>query len=311
MAKEFDISTANNEPHDQDDDVQEIDVACIPPPLFATASRDNQNDDDDLQIVGSTNCTILPHNRQDCIHPNSRFVAEDKPEADRRDNAKFCKLCYCYVCDKPARECEEWYFGGRGECIDDEPDGNSQDDVDQTEQEKKSGADGETSTFKSDVVCVTSFEPTAAEISATATNEATVSSVEAAGSITPQNASKSQRKNNQQPYKNHCHATDCGPNKHLWYNMRRAIRDGRDPSTVTSSVAERSQAELVAQMMQEYHENYHPTMHSTNQQSHERRRRSNPPTSNRRRVRMRNGSLRPGDHQQRIRAQAMLEDLYR
>ncbi|KAL7477862.1 hypothetical protein ACHAW6_006435 [Cyclotella cf. meneghiniana] len=300
-----DVGTVGNEANAEDDDVEEIDAPSVHPPLFAIASHSDQNDDDDLQIVGCTNCAILPHNRQDCIHPNSRFVTEDTPDTVTTDNAKFCKLCYCYVCDKPARECEEWYLGGRGECIDDDA-GNSPDDGDQTEPENM-----ETSAYISDViVSAPSFEATAPKISSTPTHEVTESSA-ANGSPAPHNESASPQNNNKEPHKNHCHATDRGPNKHLWYSMRRAIKDGRDPSIVSSSSTERSQAQNVVQMMHQYHDNYYPGMYSTSQRLHERTRRSNPPTRNKRRVRARSGSLKPGDHQQRIRAQALLEELYR
>ncbi|KAL7462366.1 hypothetical protein ACHAXS_002744 [Conticribra weissflogii] len=55
--------------------------------------------DDEVEIVGELNITNLPHNRQDCLECRLNTSG---------GNASFCKLCYCFVCDKLASECRNW-----------------------------------------------------------------------------------------------------------------------------------------------------------------------------------------------------------
>ena len=79
-------------------------------------------DDEEIELVGTTNETRLPHARQYC--PDNKFIpgVEYKkyhgtlefshiiPEAEKW-NPKYCDLCYCYVCDKPAKGCTSWTAG--------------------------------------------------------------------------------------------------------------------------------------------------------------------------------------------------------
>lgn len=100
----------SNENNNRDDD-DEIQI-CSPPPskkLKAnyTNNQDISNDDiedsdDDAPQVLST--TVVnpnvdyPHKRVHCgVHPFTMQNAQ-----------RYCELCYCVVCDQPAKDCREW-----------------------------------------------------------------------------------------------------------------------------------------------------------------------------------------------------------
>ncbi|KAK1741011.1 hypothetical protein QTG54_008263 [Skeletonema marinoi] len=83
-------------------------------------SNGGEDSDEELQCVGTANETKLPHNRQDCLtfrynNNNSSSTSNGTSccAETTLENAKFCQLCYCYVCDKPASECTSWYLGER------------------------------------------------------------------------------------------------------------------------------------------------------------------------------------------------------
>ena len=91
----------------------------------ATTNNNNggEDSDEELQCVGTANETKLPHNRQDCLtfrynNNNSSSTSNGNGTSCcaeiTLENAKFCQLCYCYVCDKPASECTNWYLGEKG-----------------------------------------------------------------------------------------------------------------------------------------------------------------------------------------------------
>lgn len=67
-------------------------------------SSDNNGEDEDvIEIIeesnqGSNPFLDFPHRREDC----QRFDFTSHPE-------RFCRLCYCYICDVPASKCTEWY----------------------------------------------------------------------------------------------------------------------------------------------------------------------------------------------------------
>ncbi|KAL3761731.1 hypothetical protein ACHAWU_001247 [Discostella pseudostelligera] len=87
----------------------------------AAAAKSTDNDDEEeLEIVGTHNEQRLPHNRQDCL--DYRFCASTSTNSNSNvqsdNNSNFCSLCYCYVCDKPASECNNWVNGTKGVCSD-------------------------------------------------------------------------------------------------------------------------------------------------------------------------------------------------
>jgi hypothetical protein len=85
----------------------------------AKATTTDNNDEEELEIVGTHNEQRLPHNRQNCL--DNRFCASTDTNSDTSandNNSNFCSLCYCYVCDKPASECNNWINGTKGVCSD-------------------------------------------------------------------------------------------------------------------------------------------------------------------------------------------------
>jgi hypothetical protein len=73
-------------------------VAKIPSRLEPDAKSDDN--DEEVQLMGSTGPNVLadfPHAREHCLVCPFR----NGPEA-------FCPNCYCYVCDKEAKSCNEW-----------------------------------------------------------------------------------------------------------------------------------------------------------------------------------------------------------
>ena len=68
--------------------------------LMIEASSSSSDLGDDIAVVGSTAPNALrdfPHSRQDCVS----FPIKN-------DSKKFCKNCYCFICDIKASECSNW-----------------------------------------------------------------------------------------------------------------------------------------------------------------------------------------------------------
>jgi len=69
--------------------------------------------DEEIQIVGGMNIVNLPHSRQHCTHCKfdpTRFDGRLLYKRETIDkNKEVCSQCYCYVCDKPAKECQSWF----------------------------------------------------------------------------------------------------------------------------------------------------------------------------------------------------------
>ena len=76
-------------------------------------SNENTNDNDDSpKVVAIKNQQLLPHMRQHCtehLFVQDRVYTSGRSSSDDgTNNTTFCKLCFCYVCDKVASECEKW-----------------------------------------------------------------------------------------------------------------------------------------------------------------------------------------------------------
>jgi hypothetical protein len=70
------------------------------------------DDDDEVMVVGHINHVELPHLRQHC----TVFPFDDTPDVYDvyaqsvvTVNMQSCPLCYCYVCDCPAKDCSKWH----------------------------------------------------------------------------------------------------------------------------------------------------------------------------------------------------------
>lgn len=301
---------------DNDDDDDESDIELLDPetyraeqqqqqqkevaPAAAAASTNNDNSDEELEVVGTHNEQKLPHLRIHCLDFRYKENNATTTTSSTNDNAKFCSLCYCYVCDKPALECENWFMGEKGICSDvsNDDDGGGKAKSNDTE-------------------------------SNTATNATA-------------------------PHNNHCNATDKGGQKHLWKNMRTAIKDGKDPSNVSSSYQasddEGNYGGFSHPSLQQFMANYmgaggggaaryrnhatsrggarqrrshdgstsatsatNSTYGSTTYSAAASRSRSAPPRRRRQNQSGSSGSNKrpaPHDHRARIRTQQMLEDLY-
>lgn len=85
---------------DIDDD--ECMIVEAPTPTIAAAAFSSTNNDNDLEIIGTTGQNALedfPHARQDCVI---------FPMKNKANVIKYCKNCYCYICDINASDCTEW-----------------------------------------------------------------------------------------------------------------------------------------------------------------------------------------------------------
>lgn len=67
----------------------------------------NNDDNDDVQLIGTVGHVPLPHLRQHCTE--KQFLPRGG-----ENNSFYCNLCYCYVCDKLASECSQWTDCGPG-----------------------------------------------------------------------------------------------------------------------------------------------------------------------------------------------------
>eukprot|EP00569_Conticribra_weissflogii_P004997 CAMPEP_0171337476 /NCGR_PEP_ID=MMETSP0878-20121228/6704_1 /TAXON_ID=67004 /ORGANISM="Thalassiosira weissflogii, Strain CCMP1336" /LENGTH=422 /DNA_ID=CAMNT_0011839099 /DNA_START=149 /DNA_END=1417 /DNA_ORIENTATION=+ len=198
------------------------------PPSSADCTGKPKEDDDDgaaeeeLEVVREANVTRLPHNRRDCLE--FRFV----PGGDASRNCGFCSLCYCYVCDVLAGECESWANGKKGRAA-----GNENDNVYEEGGENRNSEeqlhDGESSSEGATL--------TSAAASAVAASATSATAVIAAAALCNNSPNEL---NGNDPCKNHCMATDRGPSKHIWKLLRQAKKNGGDISSLTS--ARKSQA---------------------------------------------------------------------
>ena len=96
-------------------------VEPVAPEIHAVASTQAASANDDVLVVGTANESRLPHMRQHCTE--NKFVQDvislnsyshttapksHEMQEGKTGNVKFCDLCFCYVCDKPAKECTNW-----------------------------------------------------------------------------------------------------------------------------------------------------------------------------------------------------------
>lgn len=83
-------------------------VEPVAPTIHPVASAQAASTaDHDIVVVGTANESRLPHMRQHC--QEHKFVPPLSLFRSSRENTVFCDLCFCYVCDEPARECTRWH----------------------------------------------------------------------------------------------------------------------------------------------------------------------------------------------------------
>jgi hypothetical protein len=116
-----DVTTTQTQMGDDDDDDDDDDVEIVEPviPKLAAVTPSEKykqlnkqrgigvgvaDDDDDVVVEGVLNENRLPHIRQYC----TKF-----PFKMGSYHLK-CDMCYCYICDCPVRECNEWNILGLG-----------------------------------------------------------------------------------------------------------------------------------------------------------------------------------------------------
>jgi len=125
------VARRSNSDDFDDEEVQVMDPP--PPPSFLAAHSEEENDpsyeddDDDadneeeIHLLGTKNAQNLPHRRPHCTQcpyvAQVLGVVEDEHSEPRSSstasntktsNASYCSRCYCYVCDVPVSECQEW-----------------------------------------------------------------------------------------------------------------------------------------------------------------------------------------------------------
>ncbi|KAL3808865.1 hypothetical protein ACHAXA_004152 [Cyclostephanos tholiformis] len=233
--------------HDGDDDDDDVEVVdgesrAIDRPLRVAHARSTTafgvyDDDEELVILGTHNEQRLPHNRQDCL--DCRYVDVDRGNNNRDggdddDNARYCELCYCYVCDAPASECIDWFMGRRGT-----GDGRPVPSTTADENDINAIASASTSTKDDDYDTPAPPPPPSSSPSDVLGNDGGGHSGKMAGDavVNGNNDEKvdtTERRLLLQPHRNHCHATNRGTKGAFWRNMRAAVKDGRDPSLVPS-----------------------------------------------------------------------------
>ena len=61
------------------------------------------NEDDEIEIMGTKNALSLPHMRAHCTEHKFVSVLDSN-----KYNVTCCSMCYCFVCDTPVKECSQW-----------------------------------------------------------------------------------------------------------------------------------------------------------------------------------------------------------
>ena len=66
----------------------------------------DKSSDDEVEIIGQIGdsaTTTFPHYRYYCGHFSKPFH-----KCTKEETVKICSQCYCYPCDKPAKDCDNW-----------------------------------------------------------------------------------------------------------------------------------------------------------------------------------------------------------
>lgn len=100
-------------PRFEDDGLEIVDapVAASAEAASMPASAADEAEEE-IQMVGGKNLVNLPHTRQNCTQNQFDPALYNLAFSFKREtidkNKETCEQCYCYVCDKPATECDKW-----------------------------------------------------------------------------------------------------------------------------------------------------------------------------------------------------------
>jgi hypothetical protein len=67
---------------------------------------EEKEDDDEVQTVAVRNDSVMIHPRNGC--PRFAFVPGKNRTVPDENNQQYCGKCYCWICEKPAAECNDW-----------------------------------------------------------------------------------------------------------------------------------------------------------------------------------------------------------
>lgn len=74
-----------------------------------SSSNNKKETDEDIALVGTRNHQRLPHARQHCTEKPFQNDTGYSLAARQAVNSQVCDLCFCFVCDVPAKDCKgDW-----------------------------------------------------------------------------------------------------------------------------------------------------------------------------------------------------------
>lgn len=120
------LLVSNAQLYDDDEEVEVVDAPLSESLILEeteaaaeqAAAAAHNDDDQDVQLVGRRHVQALPHMRPHCTeHPYQKQnqgeiidvdITNNNNNNNDNPNARFCSLCYCYVCDRPVPDCPQW-----------------------------------------------------------------------------------------------------------------------------------------------------------------------------------------------------------
>uniref|UniRef100_A0A8C5IJF8 Uncharacterized protein n=1 Tax=Junco hyemalis TaxID=40217 RepID=A0A8C5IJF8_JUNHY len=101
----------DDDDEDEGESTQGSSVLFVEPqeksPLEEEKSEELVDEEGDLVVTYCKQANVMPHARHDCsTQPFERTESDTCFPLGK--NADICEQCYCYICDKPAAECQLW-----------------------------------------------------------------------------------------------------------------------------------------------------------------------------------------------------------
>jgi hypothetical protein len=98
---------------DSDDEIEIVDASEVAVNVVQVVHKNATDEDDEVIVVGHVNHVELPHLRQHCtafpFDEDTPDVHDVYAQSVVTVNVQSCPLCYCYVCDRPVKDCSEWH----------------------------------------------------------------------------------------------------------------------------------------------------------------------------------------------------------